>query len=1569
MTDPLLSVVLDRWRHTTGRPDATADDAFGTGHADAYADDLRALLGLDVGARDIAQCGTPRALADLLRARRRADTPRTGRVPGTDTGTSPGTAAGATDTEATSGQAGIWYACEFGDPTAYNSPVLLRFPRSLDAGPLRRALRHVVARHESLRTTFAMADDGRLMLRVAAEPDFGFATATASDEDDLAALTAEFAGRRLDLRSGPLLHVLCVETGTGGRDGADATSGTDAVGGTEEAGGTALLVNVHHAVFDGFSWSVLLNEWLALYQELVGGGELTPPPDAPQFREVVTGRAGGPDRRASLEHWTEHLAGVPALLDLPLDRPRGPSASTARTVRTVLTGAEAARLRERAAREGVTPLMALLAAYAVLLHRHTGQTDLAVGVPVSLRDRAMDQEVIGHLVNTVVLRHRVTSQDTVRDLLARTRQEVLSAMRHKDAAFEDVVKAVGSGEDGGRSPLFRTMVTLMPRERRVLGHLGLGVTEWRHVSGAPKYDLALIVEEGAEELGLTFEYDPALFDTATVERIVGRFRVLLADLLDRPGGTVGELRWVPEPELRELAAVWHGPADDRPARGSVTDLFEERAARSPDATAVETVDGAALSYRRLNIRANRLARALRLRGARPGTRVAVLLERGPEAVVALLAVLKAGASFVPLDPAYPAERVALMLADSRPHLLLTRGVADIPRPDGTGVFDLAAEAGRLRELDGTDLPERRRPDDEMYVVYTSGSTGRPKGVVIRDFTLTNVAYRQAELSGPRAASRMLQYMSLSFDVSFEEIFGALCAGATLVLTDEETRTDLHRLAGYLRERRVARMFLPYVALQELASVVVRGDIPLPELAEVYTTGEQLVVTPALREMFGRLTNAELINAYGPSEAHLCTALRLPADPSSWPERPSIGHTVGEVRMYVLDGDRRPVPFGVPGELYVGGRVLSPGYLNLPEQTAERYLPDPYDTAPGARIYRTGDLVKCAPRDGFTHLGRVDEQIKIRGHRIEPAEVEAVLGDLPSVTASAVVAVEHGPGDRRLVAFLRADPLPGPDGEPDREPDEAALRRLLGRTLPAYLVPSRFVRVVQLPTAPSGKTDRAALAVMAAALPPPRGAVADARALTQTERGVARVWGELLGGAGTGPDDDFFGQGGHSLLAVRLRGRLQEEYGVEVPLSALLSQPTVAGMAARVERALTGDSGPDDAGEPDLWADVRLPDSVDASHGARTAAPGVARTVLLTGVTGFLGVHLLRSLLAEGCVVHCLVRAASTEEATRRVLDSARLYRADEGLDLSRVRAVPGDLSRERFGLADGVYRELAGHVEAVYHAAAHINFAAPYASVRPTNVDGFVRVAEFCADTVVKPLHHMSTLAVFSPEGQAGYIDEDTVPEVAEGLGIGYAQSKWVAERLAMAARERGVPVTVYRIGRIGPDSVSGACRTDDFFWLQIKSFLQLGLAPRVPGPPVDLLPADVVADAVVLLSGAEAAFNRTVHVFHPVGMGWDSVFAALDSLGRAPRMVSADEWLAALEAGPAEDGDRSLASLVPLFREGVMELADHSYGNDRTVRLLRDLGLELPAPEPSWITSMVRYFTETGRAPAPRVT
>ena len=1493
MSDVLLTVVRDRWHTCSGRPDVLAAE-------------LGDILGRTVDPVDVAAADSPEDLAARL---------TTGPAPGADTpGTEP------RSWPATPGQTGIWYLSEFGEArTAYNSPILLRVPGTLDPETLRAALEHVVRRHESLRTTFAMRG-GTLSQLVAAEPRFGFRTAAVGSGDEAGKLAAELAAEHLDLTDGPLLRAVCVDVG-----------GDD----------TILLVNVHHAVFDGFSWSVLLTEWLTAYRRLAAGER--PPHETPpvQFRQAVA--ALRPADEAGLAYWTGHLSGAP-VLDLPLDRPDGVRGRVpAASVHTRLTAPEMARLRRQATAHGVTPAVALLAAYALLMHRHTGQSDLTMGLPVSLRDRSADQHVIGHLVNTVVLRHRVTPGSTGTDLLTATRDEVRAALVHKNVPFERIVETLAPNRADGRPPLFQTMVTIMPAERRDLRHLGLGADAWQHLGSTPKFDLALVVEEAAEHLGLIFEYDPAVLDHDTVARMAARFRTVLAALMDDPDQPVHDLPWIPEGELREVRAAWAGPVDDRPARESLPRLFEARVREHPDRTAVESPAGG-LTYRQLDTAANRLARALRRHGARRGARVALRLERGPEAIVGLLAVLRTGASFVPLDPAYPPQRLALMLRDAGPEVLLVRGGSPAEVPDGTTVVDLDSVES---PADGPDPGEQRAADDEMYVVYTSGSTGRPKGVIIDDVTITNLVHRQDDLSELGESARTLQYMSISFDVSFMEIFCTLCAGGTVVVPDERMRTDLRGLAGFLREQRVNRIFLPYVALQELATVLTREDIHLPDLAEVYTTGEALVVTAQIRDMFRRRTPAVLINAYGPSEAHLVSARRLPPDPSSWPDRPAIGEVAGNVRAYVLDQQQRPVPFGVRGELYVGGPVVGRGYLNLPDQTRERFRPDPYADRPGGRMYRTGDLVTLTASDGLVHLGRADEQIKIRGYRIEPGEVESALNDLPGITASAVVAAEHEAGGRHLVAFVCTDGTPA---------DPRHVRDRLRDSLPAYMVPSRIVTLDRLPVAPSGKTDRAALADRASRSPERPADISDDRPLGETEQRVAALWAGLLPGTGIGPDTDFYSAGGHSLLAVRLRQAVEDEFGMELPLSALLATPTVAGMAARVDAVRAGRD--EDAG-PDLWADTRLLDGLRVGT-TRAAGPRASRAVLLTGVTGFLGSFLLRTLQQTGHDVHCLVRAEDEEQGRARIAEACRRYRVDA--DLAAVRVVAGDLARERFGLHPADYEDLAGRIGAVYHAAAHINFSAPYASVRSSNVDGFVRIAEFCADTVLKPLHHMSTLAVFSPAEPPRTVDEDSVPTTAEGLGISYAQSKWVAERLALAARAHGVPVTVYRIGRIGPDSVTGACRTDDFFWLQIKSFVQLGVVPTDLGRPVDLLPVDMVADAVVRLAGSERARNRTVHLFHPTGIDWQTTLAALAAAGHHPRPATTEEWLAALESAPAGADGNSLASLVPLFREGVMNLGEHRFVNDRTVGDLAALGLGIPAAEPRWITSMIEYFTATGQ-------
>ncbi|WP_158566872.1 non-ribosomal peptide synthetase family protein [Actinomadura craniellae] len=1531
MNDLLLAVVLQRWRAVTGTAAPAAGDRFAD-HAppaeppaalaaDLAADlardlaaDLGSVLGVPLTGDDVARCGTAAALAEHIATvrddrddrAREADLPEDRLHPASD------------------GQAGIWFIGQYAaDPTVYNSPISMRVRSALDPALLERALRRVVGRHESLRTTFELVD-GTVMQRISAEPEVRFEVADAPAGADLNRLVDDVARTDFDLRHGPLLRVVCARRGPGD---------------------TRLLCNVHHAVFDGFSWQVFLPELFAAYRDLAEGREPGGTDRPWQFRDVQD-RPGGPAAEESLTYWKDKLGGVAPLLDLPLDRPRPPvQAFAGGAVPFAVPERTLRGLRERARAEGVTPLMFLLAAYAVFLHKHTGRRELPVGMPASLRDRPEAQTVVGHLINTVTLLPRVTGDMPVRELLGQVKTEVVESMRHRALPFEKVVEAVNPGRSTGHAPIFQTMVTHLRKDRRAYRVPGLDVEPWRHVSHGAKYDLVLLLEEEPDEdtdrLGGVFEYDTALFLPETVRAMAERFLNLLAEMADRPDATVADLRLLTPRQERELLAAWDAPADERVGREPVAEIFQRQARRTPDATAVEFEDRA-LTYRELNESANRLARALRGRGAAAGARVGIFLDRGPEMIVALLAVLKSGAAYVPLDPAYPQDRIEYMLADSAASVVVTCGSLAGRLPVGTCVFDLDAGAG---PHPATDPPRYKSPRDEIYVVYTSGSTGRPKGVIINDLTVANLVHRQIDISGANAAARTLQYMSLSFDVSVEEILGTLCAGGTLVVVGEELRTDLHRLVAFVDERRIARLFLPYIALHQIAGLVARNRTPLPHLAEVYSTGEQLVVTPALREMFAHHTGARLFNIYGPSESHLCTVHRLPADPAAWGETPPIGHAVTGVKLPVLDEHRRPVPFGVPGELYVGGDILSPGYNGLPEQTRERFLADPFD--PGARLYRTGDLVKYTADHELNYLGRVDDQVKVRGYRVEPAEIEAALNGLDFVETSAVVAADFGPGDRRLIAYLvAARPAPA-----------AELRRLLGGTLPDYMIPWRFAYLDAVPTTPSGKIDRRALPAPADTAP--RGPREHAREPTATERRLLAIWSGLLESEDVGLDDDFFALGGHSILAVRLMQAVREEFGADIALGTLLGAPTVAGMAARLSGA------GDDPGEPDLWADVRLPDGLTADG----TAPAESRHVLLTGATGFLGIYLLRSLLAAGRTVHCLVRAGDAAQARSRLLANARRYGLEADLDPARIEVVPGDLAEDRFGLDAAAYARLAGEVGAVYHAAAHINFAAPYASVKPTNVDGFVRVLEFAAERTRKPVHHMSTPAVFSPRQPSGVVTEDGVPAEPRGLGIGYAQSKWVAERLALAARERGVPVTIHRIGRIGGDSATGACRADDFFWLQLKSFVELGLAPAEPGPPVDLLPVDFVADAVTRLSLAESAPNRTLHVFHPEGLSWDAVFAAIRAAGYGLDLVPADDWLAALADRSGEDGGYSLASLVPLFEEGVLELGDHLYTNEATARELRALGTEFPAADGAWITAMIGYFRATGElatVPAP---
>lgn len=1425
-------------------------------------------------------------------------------------------------------QAGLWFASTYGgDPTAYNQPLVLRLPTALDHDHLVAALHAVHLDHCALRTTFEMDADGEMRQVIHGElpPIVDVHDHHGPDDREkwIRDRVAEVARTVFDLRAGPLVRVRHLRID-----------------------GTSLLVfNIHHTVFDGMSWKPYLGQLETAYTA-ISRGDRRP---RRSRRQAVDAYARWAKRWASAaesgsaRHWRDRLANPPPVTPIGLPGEGQPHNVTHKLV---LRPETTQRVRTFCTAEGMTTSMFFVAVFFMLLHRQTRQDDVLVGMPVTVRE-GTDGDVVGHLTNTVVLRHRLSRDATARDVLHAVKRDVLDMLRHRHVPIEAVVsdlRATG-GYQGGTADLFNAMITVMPSSARRLDLREWGVRTWEYTSGGAKYDLALVVDEAPDRYTLIVEHTSATDQGGIfVSHLARRLERLVRGVTAEPDTAVHGLSWMDEQEQRAITAVC-ARRTDAPTLGTevTADLFAAVVAKQPSAPAV-VADGGTTSYADLDVRVGTVAADLVARGVRAGQPVAVLVPPGLALVTTILGILRAGGSYVPLDPGHPAERLSLTIRDCGATLLVCdpRIVrSDMDVPPGTEVVASSELNGGCGPPGG---PGRKTPGDTAYIVYTSGSTGRPKGVAITEATLANLARAQAWISSGRRL-RTLQYMSPAFDVFALELVGAVGTGGTLVIPPAHARTDFAALAAFLAEQRVERAYLPYVALRELAATLRTSTVDLSQLREVYVTGERLVVNDDLRAMFRHYPDARLINAYGPSEAHWCTAEVLAADPDAWPALPPIGRVVPGVDARVLVEGDQLAAFGVEGELCVAGPVVSPGYLNLPEKTAQAMGDDPFGP-PGQRMYRTGDVVVLTPDGRLHYRGRADDQVKIRGYRVEPGEVEATLERVLGVETAAVIAQPTDGLHLELHAFVQsAAELP------------ADWRTRLAAALPDYMMPRTVTRIDGIPVTPTGKTDRRALAAWHDRNGRKRTAetAADAAAPTAGDelghsrelRVMVELWTEVLGHAPASPDDDFFLLGGHSLLAARLHRLLRRRLGMDVALSALLRTPTLHGMA----QCIRNDRGAVPGSPPDLRAEARL-DSLAVSP-RREPSDGV---VLLTGATGFLGSHLLAELQRGGRRVRCLIRAGSTGEARDRLRETFDTFAMDTAY-LDEVEIVAGDLAAPRLGLGAG-YETLAGSVTEVYHAAAHINFVVPYHTVKNTNVEGLRRLLEFCGLNRT-PLRLISTMGVFPPDSTSGVVNEDAVPGDPASLGIGYSQSKWVAERLGLRAREFGLPVTLHRVGRIGGHSRTGACRHDDFFWLQMKSFAVLGCHPDdlLDAPPVDLLPVDHVARAIVRLSTGRPD-NENWHLHHHVGLAWPRIIDTIRAEGYVVEPVSRAAWMTALESQAESDGrGQGLGSLVPFMREGVMRLGRHSFDSRRTRRALTDVGCPHPTADTGWLRRMFAYF------------
>ena len=1026
----------------------------------------------------------------------------------------------------------LWFIDQLEPGSAlYNIPLAGNISGRLNKNALQRSFNEVVRRHEVLRSRFAVEDgipvvevipDLHLLIE---ETDLS-GLSHAEREKEAMGLAAVETAVGFDLASGPLIRMKLLHL-------------------AEEE--HVLLMTIHHIVSDGLSFKNFFAELGTLYQAYTNGGESTLEELEIQYADFAAWQRQwlqGKTLDDQLAYWTRQLAGA-QVLDLPADHPRTSVLQHhGATIRFEIPAQLGVGVKQLSLQHEVTLFMFSLAVFNVLLFRYSGQEDIAVGTPIANRNRKEIENLIGFFVNTLVLRTDLARKPSFVELLGRVKKMTLDAYANQDVPFEKLVEVISPERDISRTPLFQVLFAMQnaPLAEVPLGHLKLQL--FNADSRTSKFDLSFGLVEDANGLQGSLEYNTDLFEPDTAQRMISHYQTLLAGIVAEPERSIESLSILSAAEQTELT-YWNRTDAAWPEHSCVPDLFEAQVQRTPDAVAAE-FDGKKLSYRELNERANQLGHYLQKLGVRPEGRVALYLERGLDLIVSMMAVLKAGAAYVPIDQNYPADRVGFMLEDSQASVLLTQSSLVDRLPSFVGqVVNLDRAWERIIQ-ESPARPERRSlPQNLAYVIYTSGSTGKPKGVAIGHSSVVAFISWCREMFSPLEFSGVLASTSICFDVSVFETLVPLSCGGTLIIVGNIL--DVERMANPERVRVISTV---PSAMRELVAM---QAVP-PSVITINLAGEAVPVSLA-SQIYATTNVTRVLNLYGPTEdTTYSTSALLPREPEA---SVPIGHPIANSKMYVLDGEMRPVPMGVTGEIHIGGAGLARGYLGHPDWTADKFVPNPFADKPGDRLYRSGDLGKFRDDGQLGYLGRNDFQVKVRGHRIELGEIEVALAQIEQIAQAVVVTRERETGEKELIAYVVTSAEISNDGLRDR----------LRQHLPAYMVPSIFVRMESLPLAPNGKINRRALPAPIAG-----SRASDGTYIAQTtplEELLTDIWAQVLGIEQIGVNDDFFGRGGHSLLATQVVARMRRALDIDIPLARMFETPTIAGLATWIEQQLQG----------------------------------------------------------------------------------------------------------------------------------------------------------------------------------------------------------------------------------------------------------------------------------------------------------------------------------------------------------------------------------------------------------------
>ncbi|MBR8835865.1 MAG: amino acid adenylation domain-containing protein [Stigonema ocellatum SAG 48.90 = DSM 106950] len=1440
-------------------------------------------------------------------------------------------------------QARLWFLAQLEQNSPfYNIPSAFRLQGRLNLAALEQSLNEILRRHEVLRTTF-LTVEGRPVPVISSAtrldlPIIDLCKVPESQQQTIVRqLTITEAKQPFDLSTGPMLRVKLLWV-------------------SEQE--YVVLFTMHHIVADGWSIGVLVREMATLYQAFCNG-QPSPLGELPiQYVDFAVWQRQSVMKevfKAQLSYWRQHLEGAPTLLQLPTDYKR-PTVATVRgaTYSFSLSQELSFGLKTLSRKEESTLFMTLLAAFKILLYRYTLNTDIVVGTPIANRHQPEIEGLIGFFVNILVLRTDLSDNPCFDELLGRVREVALQAYTHQDLPFEQLVEELQPQRSTSYTPLFQVMFVLQNAPLASIELSGLTVSSLESNIDTAKFDLTLSMQETTEELIGTLEYNSDLFDEGTICRMVGHLHELFTAIVANPKQHLDELPLLTEAEQHQLLVAWNDTQAEYPINQCIHQLIESFVERSPDAVAVVFEDQH-LTYQELNVKANQLAHHLQALGVEPEVLVGICLERSVEMIVGVVGILKAGGAYVPLDPTYPQERLDFVLQDTQLSVLLTqqRLIEKLPQHQ-VQVVCLDTSWSAIAQQSKQNPPNPVKPKNLAYIIYTSGSTGQPKGVQITHQNLVHSTWSRI-LYYSEPVTSFLLVSPFVFDSSVASIFWTLCQGGVLSLPQEKWKLELLQLIEMIAQRQIShilclpslyKLILEYTEPRQLDSVctvIVAGESCSAELVKLH---HQL------------LPHTPLFNEYGPTEGTVWSSVYNCQNHDVQKAVP-IGRPISNTQIYTLDEHLQPVPIGIPGELYIGGDGLARGYLNRPQLTSEKFIPNPFCDSKSERLYKTGDLARYRSDGNIEFLGRIDHQVKIRGFRIELGEIEAVLAQHPEVLHTVVIARENNSGDKSLVGYL----VP----KSEKAPTSSELRRFLKEKLPDYMIPSVFMVLEALPLTPNGKVNREALPTPDQNRTEREKVYVEPR--TPVEELLTRIWSQVLGIEQVGIYDNFFDLGGHSMLITQLVVRVRETFQVELPLLSLFEMPTIAELAQSIAIAQNTGASSTTVGTKtlvNLKAEAVLDPTIYPNIPFQYITEPAC--IFLTGATGFVGAFLLHELLLQtNADIYCLVRAPDLKEGKKRIQNSLESYLLwDESLSC-RIIPVVGDLSQPLLGLSQEEFQAMAELVDVIYHNGAWVNHTSPYSVLKAANVLGTQEVLRLASQVKVKQVHFISTKSVFSSvdDSEVRVVREHDSLDDYELPSVGYSQSKWVAEQLVTIARDRGLPVCIYRIGRVSGHSQTGVFNRNDFLYKLIIGCIQLGSLPEKEMIE-DMAPVDYISRAIVHLSRQKESLDKAFHFVNHQPFNSRMLLNVLNSFGYPLQQISYDQWRKYLLKVAERSPEHTLYPLVSFFPSRSSEKETSNLGTlqfdcQNTLNGLAGTSIVCPPVDEQLLSTYLSYLIHNG--------